>query len=321
MVVKEVELDYCTGHQYAAPQKTTRLHTFGFFCPMTQEFYIISAKGRAGPYDLVAVVRKIRNGSLTSNTQLQLGDSAQTKPACEWPELAEFFGEKKDERPAVAERAAATRTLSTALQSGMHFLQRNQYSTVYAGLLVMLIILIAAFVNFGLPAGLHAFCFMACFVLGHFLVSCYMLSVLRMARGQPIDAAYMQSKIGPALGSLMIASLFVCVPAIFGLALLTSSLPVAVLLIGLLILVVPGLFTLSLYAYTPLLILDKGCDFWEGMEMSRKAVLKGGMEQSGIIYALFVINFLAGLCVFFPMALTLPITMGALADMYDEVFS
>jgi hypothetical protein len=57
------------------------------------------------------------------------------------------------------------------------------------------------------------------------------------------------------------------------------------------------------------------------MEISRKTVLKGGMENAGVIYALFVINFLAALCALLPLAITLPITIGAIVEMYDENLS
>jgi uncharacterized membrane protein len=161
---------------------------------------------------------------------------------------------------------------------------------------------------------------MLCFILGHFLLSCYMLSVLRMSRGQPVDPGYMKSKIVPVIKSLLMSSVFISLPSILGLAIMTSGMPVAVQVVGLFIFAIPGLFALAVYSFTPLMIIDKGMDVWESMETSRKAVLKGGSESAGVIYALYVINFLAGLCILIPMAITLPITMGALTEIYDDMF-
>jgi hypothetical protein len=293
-----------------------------YFFPMTQEYYIISGKSRTGPYDLVAIVRKIRNGSLTAHTQLQMDGSPELKPAHEWEQLAEFFGEIKEERQVASDRKPSEhRGLGATLQSGWRFLQRNQYSTVSSGLFVLLIILVAAAVNFGLPPFAHVFAYMAFFIVGHSILSCYMFAILRLIRGQPVDLTYLESKISPAIKPLLLSSLFICIPAVLGLALLASPLPTVMLLAGLFLFAVPGLLILSLYAFTPLLILDKEFDFWEGMETSRKTVLKSGLENTGIIYALLVINFLAGLCFLLPLAITLPITMGALSEIYDDIFS
>jgi uncharacterized membrane protein len=289
---------------------------------MNQEYYIVTGKIRKGPYDTVTLVRKIRNGTLTAQSYLQQDEATAPKPAKDWAELAEFFNEKKEERPATAVELGVMqkKKLGDVLQSGIRFLQRNLNTTVFSGLFVLFFLLLATVINFGMPHAVQTIAYMICFVLGHFTLSCYMLSVLRMARGQPVDATYMESKILPVMKSLLLSSLFVSTPAIIGLALLTSGLPKAVLGFGLLIFTVPGLFALALYSFTPLLILDKGMDVWDSMETSRKAVLKSGMENAGVIYALYVINFLAGLCILIPMAITMPITTGALTEIYDEMF-
>lgn len=289
---------------------------------MHQEYYIVTGKTRKGPYDLVAVVRKLRNGTLTGQTYLQQDESIAPRPAQEWEELAEFFNEIKEERGPTAEAGAVKRHgLANSLRSGVHFLQRNQYTTVYSGLFVLVIILLAAVISLTLPPAARIFGYAGCFILAHFMLSCYALSVLRMARGQPVDSAYLESKIVPALKSLLLSSIFVCIPCLLGLALLTSGMSSAVELVGLAIFTVPGLFALTLYAFTPLLIMDKGTDIWESMEMSRKAVMLKGTDNVGVIFAMFVMNFLAGLCILLPMSITLPITMGALTELYDERFA
>ncbi len=290
---------------------------------MTQEFYIISGKTQKGPYDLVAVVRKIRNGSLTPATLLQLGanSTAEPKAAQEWPELAEFFVAKKEEKPSAPERGTLQhRTLGKALQGGWHFLQRNQFSTLFSGVYVLLIITISAVITMVVPPALRPLTFMLWFVIGHVLLGCYMLVVLRLARGQPVDLNYVIGKLGPSGKSMLMSSVLISLPAYLGIGLLTSPLPTAALAIGLLVFVVPGLFLMALYAFAPLLILDQGYDFWDAMETSRKSIMKSGMDNAGVIYSLFVINFLAALCVMIPMAITLPITTGALAEMFDEMF-
>jgi len=288
---------------------------------MTQEYYIISGKTQKGPYDVVALVRKIRNGALTATTQLQLAGSPEPKPAQDWPELAEFFVEKKEDRPAAAERGTMQpRSLGKALHTGMAFLQRNQFSTLFSGIYVLIIVTISAAIMMVVPIPLRPISFMLWFVIGYLLLGCYMLVVLRLTRGQPVDLNYVVTKLGPTGKSMLMSSLIISLPAYLGIGLLTSHLPIAALVVGLLVFIIPGLFMMALYAFAPLLILDQGYDFWDAMETSRKAVTKSGLENAGVIYALFVINFLAALCVMIPMAITLPITTGALAEMFDEMF-
>lgn len=286
---------------------------------MTEEYYIINGKNRSGPYDKVAIVWKIRSGAVTAQTLLQQNEATDPKPAQEWPEIADFFNETEDQLP-VFENNTTGHTFISEMKTGWRFLQQNHNSTVFSGIFVLAIILVATAINIFLPDILHTFAYMVFFVISHFLFSCYMLCVLRMARDQPLDFDYIKMKVGPVAKSLLISSFLVCIPAIIGLAMLTSSLPPAVAAIGLIIFVIPGLFVIGLYAFTPLLILDKGLDFWEGMETSRKFILKQGLDNAGLVYALFVINFLGGLCVLLPLAITLPITTGALANIYDETF-
>ncbi len=287
---------------------------------MTQDYYILSGKQRKGPYDLVMLVRKMRNGSLTSATMVQLGEDP-AKPAAEWPGLKDFFNEKKDES---TESADATkhrqRHLIPTLQSGWRFLQRNHISTVLAAVYILTIIVMASMVHMGLPPYMHITAYLIVFIFSNFLLSFYLLALLRMVRGQPVDIGYIFSKIGPVSRPLLTSSTLVSCPAIAGLVLLVISSTWMFSLVGLFIVAIPGLFILALYSFTPLVIIDQGYDFWDAMEMSRKTVLKGGLETLGVIFALFVINFLGGLLAILPMAITLPITMGALTEIYDESF-
>ncbi len=60
---------------------------------------------------------------------------------------------------------------------------------------------------------------------------------------------------------------------------------------------------------------------WDALETSRKTVRSKGMETTGIIFALLIINFLFGLLFLIPMIISLPITMAAISEMYDETFA
>ncbi len=285
------------------------------------QYNIITGKTKTGPYDIVMIVRKIRNGSVTGDTLIQTSDSDIIKPAIEWAQLAEFFTETKDEwTESVAEGHLHHHNLLRTLSGGWRFLQRNHISSVFSGLLVLALIFMVAAIHLTMTPAFRIFAYMASVMVGHFLFSCYMLVILRTVRGQPVDGPYLQSKILPVIGQLLISSLLISFIAIIGLALLVTSNVVEVSVVGLVIITI-GLFVLTIYAFAPLLILDQQYDFWDAMEASRKSVMKSGAENIGVLFGLFVINFIAGLAILLPMALTLPITTGALAEIYDEMFS
>ena len=126
-----------------------------------------------------------------------------------------------------------------------------------------------------------------------------------MNRGQPTDINLLKNIVRSQFKPLLIVS---CIIA------LTT-------MIGAFLLIIPGLFILTLYIFTPLLIIDHKMPFWDAMETSRKLVLGSGTDNLGIIFALVVINFVGGLLVFLPLLITLPVTISCLCEMYDELFN
>ncbi len=288
---------------------------------MIEEYYILSENSRKGPYDVVALVRKIRNGAMTKDTLVQQEGAPVPKSAHEWPSLAEFFDEKKDEWAETAQHGHLQHhSLMKTLQSGVHFLQTNMVSTVFSGIFVLIVILMASLIHMLLPSTLRIFGYMSCFILAYFFLSFYLLSILRMTRGQPVDISYLIGKISPVAGRLLLASVLISIPSIVGLGIIFLDDEWGVAVTGLLILAIPGLFMLTLHAFTPLLIFDQGYGVAEAMKISRKSIMKSGMENIGVLFALFVINFIAGLFALIPIAITLPITMSALTEIYDEYF-
>jgi hypothetical protein len=287
---------------------------------MTQDYYIHSGSSRQGPYDLVMIVRKIRNGQLPGTTPVQLGDG-EIQPAQKLPELAEFFSEKKDEWADTSKHGQLhNHGLSAMLGTGLRFLQHNQMSTIFSAVLLLGVIMVTGLFYLILPDSLHVIAYVIGFWVSLVMLSCFQLSILRMTRGQSNDIFYFSNKILPKLPSLMVASFFISLPANIGLVLLTVSDSQILSIIGLVVFAIPGLFTITLYAFAPLLILDQDYSAWSAMSISRKAVFKSGIENIGVLFALFVINFTASLFALLPVMISLPITMSALTDIYDNFF-
>jgi len=91
-------------------------------------------------------------------------------------------------------------------------------------------------------------------------------------------------------------------------------------LVGVLLILPPTIYLAMSWAFAPLIIVDKGLDFWPAMELSRKVVAKNFFGTFALFFVCGLI-FLAGV-----MALCLgifvaaPLALAAIAVAYDEVF-
>jgi hypothetical protein len=90
--------------------------------------------------------------------------------------------------------------------------------------------------------------------------------------------------------------------------------------VGLVLLIVPGLYLLVGYMFTSWLIVDRGLDFWQAMELSRKTVHKHFFEVFGFFLLLCLINFGGLLLLGLGMLVTVPWTLCALTIAYKDVF-
>jgi|GEM_PF-202444 len=82
---------------------------------------------------------------------------------------------------------------------------------------------------------------------------------------------------------------------------------------------VPGIIVLGIYLFTFLFIIDKGYDFWEAMEASRRVVSRDYMLFFLFALVLLVLNF-AGLIFFIiGLLITLPLQFAAIACAYRQI--
>ena len=103
---------------------------------------------------------------------------------------------------------------------------------------------------------------------------------------------------------------------IFLLALVSSIL----ILLGFILLIIPGLYLLTSYLFAPLLVLDRKLDFWPAMEMSRKTVQPQFFGFFVFLLLLMVINIAGALALGVGLLVTGPISIGALTAAYAEIF-
>ena len=91
-------------------------------------------------------------------------------------------------------------------------------------------------------------------------------------------------------------------------------------LVGVLLMLPPAIYLGVSWAFSPLLIVDKGLDFWPAMELSRKVAAKQFFGVFGLLFITGLI-FVAGivaLCL--GVFVSAPLALAAIAVAYDGVF-
>ena len=91
--------------------------------------------------------------------------------------------------------------------------------------------------------------------------------------------------------------------------------------IGLLFLVIPGIYLTVAYLFAPYLIVDKNLDFWPAMELSRKKVNRHWFGIAAFCVVLLFINALACIALFIGLFITLPVSLYALAAAYEDIIT
>jgi len=271
------------------------------------QFYLYQEEGEAiGPFDVLAMMKKIRGGIVHAGTLITTGKYGEPMPAASVEELLPFFEADPEEDmvvPAPSARVSAPgeKTLSAALAYGFSFLQTNVMALVYGGCILLGIVFLMLPVFTFFPSEARTPFFFIAYTLSIFLFLSYFLVIFRMVRGQSADWQEMVQFVIANYKTLLAISAIVAVTSV----------------IGFVLLVVPGLFVFTLFVYSPIYLYEQRGGFWASMDASRRFVMSNGSDHMGVIFALVVINIIAGLLVA-PLLLTLPVTLSALVDIYED---
>ncbi|MHB8520034.1 MAG: GYF domain-containing protein [Limisphaerales bacterium] len=127
---------------------------------------------------------------------------------------------------------------------------------------------------------------------------------LKLIRGQPagIEDAFAGFKL--AFVPLMLAGIVVSV---------LSSL-------GFLLCILPGIYLAVAWVFTFPLVIDRRLEFWPAMELGRKVVTQHWWTVFGLLVVNFLVCVLGVLCCLVGVFVALPVTIGALAYAYDDIF-
>ena len=92
------------------------------------------------------------------------------------------------------------------------------------------------------------------------------------------------------------------------------------ILIGLILLIAPGIYLSIAYLFAPFLIVEKNIDFWPAMEISRKKVNKQFFGIFGFSIVIVLINAVGCLPFFLGLFITVPLTTCMTTAAYKDIF-
>lgn len=277
-------------------------------------YYINVDAQRTGPFDLITMLKKIRNGSVLPETLVST-DTVEAQPAGSFEELRDVFVEisggsaQGEALSGTGISTYADLDLKRSLLSGFAFLQTNMLSITYGGLTLILILVLAVLFSF-----IYLLGNILAFIGGYIIYAGYTFYILKNYRGQHVNAELIVRRTKQNFMNLGTAGLIALIAfsAAVSLAVAVSS--------WFILLAIPGLFVFTLFCFTPFLIMDQNLPFGEALRRSKDCVLGSDLDDFGVLFALTVINFVAGMAMLFPLAVSLPLTTAALAEIYDERF-
>ena len=88
------------------------------------------------------------------------------------------------------------------------------------------------------------------------------------------------------------------------------------IILGLVLLIVPGVYLMVGYILAPWFVLDRKVDFWEAMELSRRTVQHHWFHFFGLVLLIILINLLGTLAVGLGLLVTIPVSWCAITAAY-----
>lgn len=126
---------------------------------------------------------------------------------------------------------------------------------------------------------------------------------LKKIRGQPAELGDIFNGFSLAFVPLMLATLVS--------TLLTT--------LGILLLILPGIYLAVAYAFTFMLVIDKRMEFWSAMEVSRRVITAQWWRMFGLLILASIVAVLGVVALVIGIFVTIPIYIGALVYAYEDL--
>ncbi len=90
--------------------------------------------------------------------------------------------------------------------------------------------------------------------------------------------------------------------------------------IGMVLLIIPGIYLVVAYIFASTLVIDRRLDFWAAMEMSRRTVTPRWFSYFVLVLLLTVLNLVGALPLGLGLLVTIPVSFGAMTAAYRDLF-
>jgi hypothetical protein len=275
------------------------------------QYYILRDSEQEGPYDLIAIIRKIKNGSLSRSSILLDGDKKVV--AENIPQLEEVFNEHEKAFALSDEKGYVPAGYFTALKKGWELVRFHLSFAVVTGIhaliaLTVVYLLSGIFENLLLGLLSALWCY--------FIFIIYTLSILRKSRMQLLNIRYYKNLMAKYGGQLVIlAQIFVVITAFLPIIFTPILGPLAYFLF-----LVPGSLLLTYIFFVPMVMCDRGVSIKEAFVINHERMKYGGLDNFTLCYTLLMTNIIAAPTIVGPFII-LPVTFAALSEVYDSLYN
>jgi uncharacterized membrane protein len=90
--------------------------------------------------------------------------------------------------------------------------------------------------------------------------------------------------------------------------------------IGLLLLIIPGLYLMVCYLFAASLVVDRRLDFWPALELSRRTMNPIWFTMFAFLLLLVLVNLVGALCLGLGLLISVPLTGCAITVAYADIF-
>ncbi len=264
------------------------------------QFYVKYGDVQDGPFDLVTMIRKIRNKELSQDVLVMEANDSHAVAARQHPKLQSFFEELENGNLKNDMMPSSDRGVAGLLRNALLLFQHNPNLAIYSSWVIFITLL------FGLLVGMLASDTIAIFMSWwcfNFLNGAMLLVAKQVESGDSISVKSIIVKYMANLRAILAYSVMISLLSV----------------VGGLFLLIPGLIVITLTIFAPLLILEEGYGCWQAMQASKNYLLRHDRKMAEMVFILVAVNFVAGAAFLLPLAMVMPITYAAIIEIYQKL--
>ena len=282
------------------------------------EYFVLNEGVRQGPFDLIGMIKKIKNGTLAINSLISANIDGPYTEAGNLPEVAKLIEEHSNPTADINNNTNLTMTLKASFQEGVELWVRRilDYTLIAGAIMAVGFSLRALFQPLMGANSMFPYYLASVLVMAAFFEFCYY--VLETKRNHKVDIAdfiaVIKRTLPQFLGFSVLLSLFMLG---YGVSTQLGLLATLVMLV-----------VITVFAFTPFIATDSNMGVMRSAKLSFQKVTNIGADNFGVILAIVSINLFAALLPGMLMQdlfglglfISLPVTISALAYVYDQIF-